>query len=107
MAFNQNVELVGLNSVDTAVPTAGAYVVSGKIDIPTVVGGGGQSSVVATISNRTGPVTLFTSVAGADGFTVEALCAAGDFLRVALTSAATADQPLNAIKCQIQISSGV
>ena len=107
MAFNQSVELAGLTSVDTAVPAAGTYSVKGKLLIPRISMGDGQSSAVVTITNRTGPVTLYTGTAGADGFFVDALCAAGDFIRVAVTSAASADQPINAIKTQIYISSGV
>lgn len=104
--FNQNVELSGLTSVDTAVPAAGPYFVSGKVQLPRIASGGGQSSVVVTITNRTGPVTLYTGAAGADGFYVDTLCAANDVIRVALTSAAAADTPLNAVKAQIEIGSG-
>lgn len=106
MAFNQNLESVGLSSVDTAVDVAGPYFVKGKIILPRIAAGGGQSSAVVTITNRTGPVTLYTGLAGADGFRVDTLCAVGDVLRVAITSAASADQDVNAIKTQIQIGSG-
>lgn len=106
MAFNQSFALSGLTSIDTAVPAAGPYFVSGKVQLPTVTAGGGQSSCVVTITNRTGPVTLYTGIAGADGFYVDTLCAAGDVLRVALTSAAAADTPLNVIKAEVAIGSG-
>lgn len=106
MAFNTSYVLGTLTSEDTAVPTAGTYFVDGKVQLPRLAAGGGQSSVVVTITNRTGPVTLYTGTAGADGFYVDALCAAGDVLRVALTSAAAADTPLNAIKCEVAIGSG-
>lgn len=104
--FNQNIELAGLTSVDTAVPTAGPYFVAGTLQLPRIASGGGQSSVVVTVTNRTGPVTLYTGPAGADGFYLNTLCAANDVIRVALTSAASADTPLNAIKTQIEIGSG-
>ena len=106
MAFNQNFALSGLTSIDTAVPTAGPYFVKGKIQLPTVTAGGGQSSCVVTVTNRTGPVTLYTGTAGADGFYLDTLCAAGDVIRIALTSAAAADAPLNVIKCEASIGSG-
>lgn len=104
--FAQNSVIVGMTSLDTAVPTAGAYFVSGKLQLPRIAGGGGQSNVVVTITNQTGPVTLYTGTAGADGFYVNAACAAADVLRVALTSADADDTPLNAVKCEISIGSG-
>lgn len=104
MAFNQNVEIVGLVSVDVAVPAAGVYFIEGKIQVPRIAAGAlGVSQVVATITNQTGPVTLQTTTAGADGFKVSALCAADDVLRVALTSAGSYDA---SVKCQIEIGSG-
>lgn len=105
--FNQNITLVGLNSIDTAVPVTGPYFVSGKLSLPRLAAGGGQSAVIVTITNRTGPVTLYTGPAGADGFYVDAGCVAGDILRVALTSSASADtSDINAVKAQIEIGSG-
>lgn len=108
MAFNQSFEIAGLTSIDTAVPTAGVYVVSGKLQIPRLASGStGVSAAVVTITNRTGPVTLYTGTAGADGFETTALCAAADVIRVAITSANAADQDVNAVKTQVGISSGV
>lgn len=107
MAFNQNVELCGLTSYAVQVPTAGPYFLDGKISLPTVTNGGGQSSCVATITNSTGPTTVYTGTAGADGFFVTTACAAGDTLTIALSSAAAADQGLNVIKATIAIGDGV
>lgn len=106
--FNQNVELAGLTSVDTAVPTAGPYFVNGKLQLPRLsAGASGVSGAVVTITNRTGPVTLYTGTAGADGFYVDTYCAAGDLIRVAITSSNSVDSSdLNIIKTQIQIGSG-
>lgn len=112
MSFNQNMTLVGLNSIDTAVPTAGSYFVKGKLTLPRLssgigtTGGDGTSAVVVTVTNQTGPVTVYTGIAGAQGFYTNAVCAAGDVLRVALTSADTDDQGLNTVKCSISIGSG-
>lgn len=106
--FNQSFEIAGLTSIDTAVPSAGVYVISGKLQIPRLASGStGVSGAVVTITNRTGPVTIYTGAAGNDGFEATAVCAAGDFIRVAITSANAADQDLNAVKTQVGISSGV
>lgn len=105
--FNQTVNLCGLTSYAVSVPTAGPYAFDWKISLPTVTDGGGQSSVVMTITNGTGPVTIFTGTAGASGGTVSTLCAAADVITFALTSAAAADQGLNTVKATIAISSGV
>lgn len=106
MSFSQNVTLTGMTFVDIAVPAAGAYNVSGKIQLPRIASGGGQSSVVATVGNLTGPVLLYTGTAGADGFYVAFNAAAGDFIRVSLTSGDADDTPANAVKCEISLSSG-
>src|ERR1700676_148543 len=101
MSFNQSFELSGLSTGGIAVPTAGTYEIKGKIQLPRIAAGSTQvSAVVATITNQTGPVTLYTSIAGSDGFKVDALCAAGDVLQVALTSVNAIDAVLNNIKCQ-------
>lgn len=104
--FNQNAGIGGLNSYSVAVPTAGPYFVAGKISLPTIVGGGGASSVVVTVTNGTGPVTIYTGVAGAEGFYVDTLCAAGDVLTIALSSANANDQGLNTVKAVLSIGSG-
>lgn len=104
--FNQNVTIAGLNSYSVAVPTAGPYFLDGKVTLPTIIGGAGPSSAVVTITNGTGPVTVYTGAAGAEGFHVNTPCAAGDVLTIALTSAAAADQPLNAVKTVVAIGSG-
>jgi|SRR6185312_9282402 len=106
--FNQAVELAGLTSIDTAVPAAGPYVISGKLTVPCLVGGASSpSGVVVTITNRTGPVTLYTSHAGDTGFEVATNCAAGDVIRIAVTSSSGVDQGLNVVRTIAGISSGV
>jgi hypothetical protein len=104
--FNQNAAIGGLNSYSVAVPAAGPYFVEGKLSLPTIVGGGGQSACVVTVTNGTGPVTVYTGPAGAEGFYVDTLCAANDVLTIALTSAAAPDQGLNAVKAVLSIGSG-
>lgn len=106
MSFNQNQCIVGMNYGEVAVPSAGTYFVDGKIQLPRIAAGGGQSAVVATITNQTGPVTLYTGTAGADGFYCTAICAAADVIRVTLSSADDDDTPLNAVKCEFSVGSG-
>lgn len=105
--FNQNVNLSGLTSYSVAMPTAGVYSFDWKISLPTLSNGGGQSSCVMTIVNGTGPVTIYTGVAGAEGGKVDTLCAANDVITFTLSSSAAADLPLNVIRATIAISSGV
>ena len=78
--FNQSGSIVGLSSFVVACPNAGPYNLDWKISLPTLVGGGGQSAVVMTIVNGTGPVTVYTGIAGAEGGSTNTLCAAGDVL---------------------------
>lgn len=105
--FNQNVEITGLTSYAVSIPNAGPIAADWKLLLPTVTGGGGQSSVVMTVVNGTGPVTVYTGVAGAAGGSLNTLCAANDVLTFTLSSSAAADLPLNVIKCAIQIAQGV
>lgn len=105
--FNQTVELTGLTSYAVSIPSAGPLAIDWKLSLPTLVGGGGQSSVVMTIVNGTGPVTVYTGTAGASGGSVTTLCAAGDVITCTLSSAAAADAPLNVIKATIAFSQGV
>lgn len=107
MAFNQNLEIVGLTNVSYAVPQAGAVFVKGKVQLPRLAAGGTQSSVVVTITDTTTSSTLYTGLAGADGFYVDAAVAAGDVIQVATASSAAGDAVLNAVKTQIQIGNGI
>jgi hypothetical protein len=106
MSFNQNAAIGGLNSYAVAVPAAGPYFVKGTLSLPTIVNGGGASSVVVTITNGTGPVTIYTGVAGAEGFYTDTLCAANDVLTIALTSSNANDQGTNTVKAVVSIGSG-
>lgn len=105
--FNQNVDLCGLTSYSVSLPNAAPYTFDWKISIPTLTNGGGQSSVVMTITNVTQSTTIFTGIAGASGGSAVSSCAANDVVNLALTSAAAADLGLNNIKAVIAISQGV
>lgn len=105
--FSQNVDLSGLTSYSFSAPNAGIYSMDWKLSLPMLSQGGGQSSVVMTIVNGTGPVTVYVGTAGALGGKVDTLCAAGDVITISLSSGAAADAPLNVIKAVIAISQGV
>lgn len=117
--FNQNVELVGpyqscaplatgCSTYSFSAPAAGIYSLDWKLSLPSVVAGGGQSGVIVTITNATGPVTIFTGTAGASGGKVDTLCALGDVISFSLSSVTAADlTSLNAVKATLAISSGV
>lgn len=103
--FYQNLVLNGLSSVSTAVPAAGPYKVDGKISLPSLVAGSSANSSVVAVVNKNGSA-IYTGVAGAEGFGVEANCAAGDVLQVVLSSSAAVDSGLNVVKSTIAISGG-
>lgn len=105
--FNQSSVIVGLNSYSVSLPNAAPYVFKWKISLPTIVDGGGASSVVMTVTNTTTSTTLFTGTAGASGGSVTANCAANDVVQFALTSANANDAGLNAVKTTVAISQGV
>lgn len=106
--FNQNLTIAGLGTETVSIPAAGVYSLDGKIQLPRIVDGAADaSSVVMTIVNGTGPVTVYTGPAGADGFKVDTICAAGDALTFTLSSANAVDQGLNTIKTVVAVSSGV
>lgn len=103
--YNQNFVFNGLGTLSFTVPNAGPYMLSGKISLPTLVNGGGASSLVVTVNQNGSPV--YTGVAGASGFGVELNCAASDLIAIVFSSAAAADLPLNVIKSVISISQGL
>jgi len=117
--FNQNVELVGpyascapaatgCSTYSFTAPVAGPYEIEWKISLPTIVMGGGQSGVIVTITNATGPVTLYSGPAGGEGGKLSLIAAALDVISFSLSSVTAADLvSLNTVKATISISSGV
>ena len=107
MALNyyQNVVFNGLGTFSANVPVAGDYFLDGKISIPTIVNGGGPSSLVVTVNQNGGPI--YTGLAGAEGFFVNMSCAANDLIAVVFSSAAAPDQALNVIKSTFVLGQGV
>lgn len=102
--FNQNIESQGLNTISVTVPYAGLYFVKGKIILP-IPQGSGQSSLVITV-NQNGSA-IYTGLVGAEGFYVNASCAASDVLAVVPSSSNALDTALNAVKLVISVSQGV
>ena len=101
---NSSVQMVieGLNSMQTSVPNAGKYLVTCKMNLPTLSKGDpANSQVVAVVSQQGSPV--YTSVAGTEGFQISLNCAADDVILVSLSSAAAIDQGLNVIKTVVAI----
>lgn len=119
MAFNLNCELAGpyasaapnatgSSSFSFSIPAAGLYMIDYKISMPRLSQGGAASGVIVTITNATGPVTVFSGLAGADGGRIDFLAALNDVITFNLSSVTAADfSSINLIKAQIAISSGV
>lgn len=104
MAFNQNFVFNGIGTQSLIVVDAGLYSVEGKSDIPTLVNGGGASSLVVTVNQNGSP--KYTGSAGANGFKTNLLCAANDTIAVVYSSSAAADTAYNAIKSTVAVSTG-
>ena len=102
--FNQNIEAVGLGTTSVTVPYTGAYFVSGKFTIPTLVGGAGASSLVVTVNQNGSPI--YTGQAGPEGFYTNVSCVAYDVIAIVLTSVAAVDAVNNAVKAVYSIGQG-
>lgn len=120
MAFNQNIELVGPSASSAAgaagsstesvsIPATGDYTVSWKCEVPTIVGGGGQSGLVVRVRNSTTSTNIFLGTAGAcSGGQAWFTAAVGDVIALNLSSTAAADlASLNSVKATFSVSSGV
>lgn len=120
MAFNQTVTLVGpyqscaagatgSTTESIVVPAAGVYAMSWKVEVPSVVGGGGASGLVVRIRNTTTSTNIFLGSAGlCNGGEVWFSAAANDVIAINLSSTTAADYtPINAVKGTFALSSGV
>jgi hypothetical protein len=107
--YSQNFTIAGLETLTFVVPLAGAYTLSGKLQLPSAAQDdptdpnylGYPSAVVTTVKQN--GTTIFTSLAGAEGFSIPVLAALSDTFTIALTSSATPDQGLNALRASISI----
>jgi hypothetical protein len=81
--------------------------VKGTLSLPTIgEGTPTDSQVVVTITQTPsggGPTTIYTGMAGAEGFGVLANCAALDVIAITMSSSALVDQGINVIKTTISI----
>ena len=104
--FNQNLVSVGLGTTSIMVPFAAPYSLDGKISLPQLVTGAtAPSQVVCTINQNGSPI--YVGNPGAEGFGVKVpTAAARDIFTFVLTSAAVVDQALNAIKMNVDVSTG-
>ncbi len=107
--YSQNFAISGLETLTIVMPLAGAYTLAGNLKLPRLSQDdpsdplflGYPSAVVTTIKQN--GTTIFTSAAGAPGFSIPILAALNDSFTVALTSSATPDQPLNAVSAVISL----
>ncbi len=104
MSEAQNLAFAGLGTVTVTSGIAGPYFVEGKLALPTLTNGGGESECLVTIVQNSS--TVYTGTAGADGFKTELLCTANEDIAITLSSSASADQGLNAIKSVISFGLG-
>lgn len=103
--FNQTEVFQGLGTLAIGVSEDGIYTVDVKSTIPTLINGGGASSLTITIKN--GSTTKYSGDAGQQGAWTQFPCSAGDTINVVFASAAAPDESLNAIKSTIAVYNGV
>lgn len=94
--------LNGLQSVNLfTAPAAGIYFVQANFSLPNLVKSGSASAVVALLKQNGS--TIQTGAAGQSGIAQnQIVCASGDVIAIALSSAAAIDQGLNAVSGQAQ-----
>jgi hypothetical protein len=107
--YSQNFAISGLETLTIVMPVAGYFTLSGKIKLPRLSQTdptdpnylGYPSAVVATIKQN--GTTIFTTIAGSDGFSIPILAALNDSFTVALSSSAAEDEVLNAVSAVISL----
>lgn len=105
MNFSQTLVYTGLGTLTVFLPTAGEYFFEGKSQIPTLASGSGPSALQVVVKQNSS--TIYTGPAGARGFKIEGIAGAfNDQIDIIFSSAAAADQPINAIKTTIAYGTG-
>lgn len=107
--YSQNFAISGLETLTIVMPVAGNCFMTGKIKVPHLSQTDPSdpnylnypSDVVTTIKQN--GTTIFTSVAGADGFAIPVLYALKDTFTVQLSSSAAPDNVLNAVSAVISL----
>lgn len=122
--FALNTTVTGLQEFDIAVPNAGTYQVRGKLQLPANVvptaaqgAGGGTGNATAVASAipsqvvsvvKLNSTTVLTSAAGDRGFKTSVnATAAGDLIKIILSSSLAQDNQPEAVQCTISIYEGV
>jgi hypothetical protein len=109
MTYSQNFAISGLETLTIVMPVAGNFTLSGKIKLPRLSQTDPSdpnflnypSAVVTTIKQNGG--TIFTSIPGADGFSIPILAALKDSFTVQLSSATAEDSVLNAVSAVVSL----
>lgn len=91
----------GLGTISFSVLVTGNKTLDGKINLPNIIEGLPVNSQVVVTVNLNGGATLYTGLAGAEGFKSGGFATAGDTFNVILTSSLAADQAINAVKSTI------
>jgi hypothetical protein len=107
--YSQSFAISGLETLTVVMPIAGVFRLSGKLKLPRLSQTDPSdpnflnypSAVVTTIKQNGS--TIFTSTAGADGFSIPILAALKDSFTVALTSSALEDEVLNVVGAVVSI----
>lgn len=101
----QNLTMNGLGTLSFEAPQDGAYLLDGKISLPSLARGSDDTSeLVVTIDINNGS-PIYTGDAGAEGFLVNTGdISGGDIINMNFSSSADVDQPLNVLKASIAIS---
>jgi hypothetical protein len=107
--YSQRFTISGLETLTIVMPLAGTFTLAGKIRLPRLAATDPTdpnflsypSAVVTTIKQN--GTTIFTSTAGADGFSIPIEAALNDSFTVALTSSSAQDEVLDAVSAQVRI----
>lgn len=94
--------LSGLGTMQSNVSQAGTYLLTCTLSLPAINKGDSANSQVVTVVKQNGS-TIYTGLAGSEGFQINLACAAGDIIAVQTTSSAAVDQNTNVIKAQVAI----
>lgn len=108
-AYSKNFSISGLETLTVVLPVAGQFTLSGKLKLPRLSQTDPTdpnysyypSAVVATIKQNGS--TIFTSMAGSDGFSIPISAASQDTFTVQLSSSEAQDEVLNAVSAVISI----
>jgi hypothetical protein len=107
--YSQNFSISGLETLTFVVTVAGQFSLKAKLKIPRLSQTDPTdpnflsypSAVVTTIKQN--GTTIFTSTAGADGFSIPISAAALDSFTVALSSSSAEDEVLNAVSAVVSV----